>query len=64
MPRPGGLDERQADELFELLQLHRHRRLREMQFGSGAREAPGARHRGKDVELTQGMAPHGYQLPL
>src|SRR4030066_416471 len=50
----GLLEQRQAGLPLEQLDLHRHRRLGEMQLARRAREAQGARDRVDNPELTQG----------
>ena len=46
--------QRQADLVFQLLHLHRHRGLRQMQFARGARDRAVAGHRFEDAQLAQG----------
>jgi hypothetical protein len=52
------LEQRKTDHRFELLDLQRHRRLRQMQLLRGAREAQVARRCDEDLQLPDGDAAH------
>jgi hypothetical protein len=47
------LEETQADRLLQLVDLHRHGRLRQMQFFGGSRKTRIAARHDEDLQLTQ-----------
>jgi hypothetical protein len=53
-------EQRQRDLLLQLLHLHRHGRLRQVQFGGGPRDGAAARHRFEDLQMSQGDV-HGVR---